>query len=195
MSTPEDLKGLYTDELKDLWSANDQMQRVLKEIAPKTSDPSLKEMLGKSVEGILKHTELLKELLAGQDEKVSKEHCRGMEGLVAEATKHVLEEGPEKVPVLDAIIIAQYQRMSHYGIAGFGTAAAFAAGSGLKADDKKLKAATKDIYESDQSMSDRLPVHHSPRRYRAVLAMSPEPKGETRNPFFTASSHKRLIIA
>ena len=39
MSTPEDLKGLYTDELKDLWSANDQMQRVLKEIAPKTSDP------------------------------------------------------------------------------------------------------------------------------------------------------------
>ncbi len=92
MSTPEDLKGLYTDELKDLWSANDQMQRVLKEIAPKTSDPSLKEMLGKSVEGILKHTELLKELLAGQDEKVSKEHCRGMEGLVAEATKHVLED-------------------------------------------------------------------------------------------------------
>lgn len=83
MSTPEDLKGLYTDELKDLWSANDQMQRVLKEIAPKTSDPSLKEMLGKSVEGILKHTELLKELLAGQDEKVSKEHCRGMEGLPA----------------------------------------------------------------------------------------------------------------
>lgn len=81
MSTPEDLKGLYTDELKDLWSANDQMQRVLKKIAPKTSDPSLKEMLGKSVEGISKHTELLKELLAGQDEKVSKEHCRGMEGL------------------------------------------------------------------------------------------------------------------
>nr|WP_210416148.1 DUF892 family protein [Brevundimonas sp. SGAir0440] len=100
MSTPEDLKGLYTDELKDLWSANDQMQRVLKKIAPKTSDPSLKEMLGKSVEGISKHTELLKELLAGQDEKVSKEHFRGMEGLVAEATKHVIEEGPEKGPVL-----------------------------------------------------------------------------------------------
>ncbi|WGM47221.1 Protein YciF [Brevundimonas sp. NIBR10] len=153
MSTPEDLKDLYTDELKDLWSANDQMQRVLKKIAPKASDPSLKDMLSKSVEGISKHTELLKELLAGQDEKVSKEHCKGMEGLVAEATKHVLEEGPEKGPVLDAMIIAQYQRMSHYGIAGFGTAAAFAAGSGLKADDKKLKAATKDIYESDEYMT------------------------------------------
>ena len=33
---------MATDELKDLWSANDQMQRVLKKIAPKTSDPSLR---------------------------------------------------------------------------------------------------------------------------------------------------------
>ena len=153
MSTPEDLKDLYTDELKDLWSANDQMQRVLKKIAPKASDASLKDMLKKSIEGVNGHTELLKEQIAGQDEKVSKEHCKGMEGLVAEATKHVIEEGPDKGAVLDAIIIAQYQRMSHYGIAGFGTAAAFAAGLGFKADDKKLKAATKDIYESDEYMT------------------------------------------
>ncbi len=26
---PQDLNDLYIDELKDLWSANDQMQRVL----------------------------------------------------------------------------------------------------------------------------------------------------------------------
>ena len=153
MSTPENLKDLYTDELKDLWSANDQMQRVLKKIAPKATDASLKDMLKKSIEGINGHTELLKDLIAGQDEKVSKEHCKGMEGLVAEATKHVIEEGPDKGPVLDAIIIAQYQRMSHYGIAGFGTAAAFASGLGLKADDKKLKAATKDIYDGDEYMT------------------------------------------
>ena len=145
--------NLYTDELKDLWSANDQMQRVLKKIAPKATDASLNAMLNKSIEGITGHTELLKDLIAGQDEKVSKEHCKGMEGLVAEATKHVIEEGPDKGPVLDAIIIAQYQRMSHYGIAGFGTAAAFASGLGLKADDKKLKAATKDIYDGDEYMT------------------------------------------
>jgi len=29
MSTPEDFKDIYTDELKDLWSANDQMARVI----------------------------------------------------------------------------------------------------------------------------------------------------------------------
>ena len=115
--------------------------------------PSLKDMLTKSQEGIAKHTDVLKELIAGQDEKVSKEHCKGMEGLVAEATKHVLEEGPKKGPVLDVLIIAQYQRMTHYGIAGFGTAAAYAKALGLKDDEKKLKVATKEIYGGDEYMT------------------------------------------
>ncbi|RYG56370.1 MAG: ferritin-like domain-containing protein [Alphaproteobacteria bacterium] len=153
MSTPEDLKDIYTDELKDLWSANDQMKRILKKITSKASDPALKEMLAKSQEGIEKHTEVLKELISGQDEKVSKEHCKGMEGLVEEATKHVLEEGPKKGPLLDVLIIAQYQRMTHYGIAGFGTAAAYAEALGLKDDGKKLSEATKEIYGSDEYMT------------------------------------------
>ena len=83
----------------------------------------------------------------------SKEHCKGMEGLVAEATKHVLEEGPAKGSVLDVLIIAQYQRMTHYGIAGFGTAAAYAKALGLKDDNKKLRDATKEIYGGDEYMT------------------------------------------
>ncbi|RYF02340.1 MAG: ferritin-like domain-containing protein [Oxalobacteraceae bacterium] len=153
MSTPEDLKDIYVDEMKDLWSANDQMLKVLKKITTKASDPKLKEMLTASHEGITKHTAVLKELIAGQDEKVSKEHCKGMEGLVTEATKHVLEEGPKKGPLLDVLIIAQYQRMTHYGIAGFGTAAAYAEALSLTDDAKKLNDATKEIYGGDEYMT------------------------------------------
>lgn len=153
MSAPEDLNDLYTDELKDLWSANDQMQRLLKKVASKASDARLKEMLANSQDGIAKHTGVLKELIVGQDEKLSKEHCKGMEGLVTEAKKHIVEEGPKKGPALDAIIIAQYQRMTHYGIAGFGTAASYAKTLGLKDDNAKLRAATKEIYGSDEYMS------------------------------------------
>src|SRR3712207_4001996 len=153
MSTPEDLKDLYIDELKDLWSANDQMQRLLKKVAPKASDEKLKSMLANSLEGIAKHTDVVKELIVAQGEKAEKEHCKGMEGLVAEATKHIIEEGPDKGPVLDAVIIAQYQRMTHYGIAGFGTAAAYAKTLGLKVDNKKLREATKEIYGGDEYMN------------------------------------------
>jgi ferritin-like metal-binding protein YciE len=153
MPAPEDFQEVYTDELKDLWSANDQMGRVLKKITPKANDQALKDMLSSSQEGIAKHTNVLKELIAAHDEKISKEHCKGMEGLVAEATKHVIEEGPKKGPLLDTLIIAQYQRMTHYGIAGFGTAAAYAKALGFKDDEKKLKSATKEIYSGDEYMT------------------------------------------
>ena len=43
---PEDLKDLYIDELKDLWSANDQMQRTLKKIAPKGQRPGAEGNVG-----------------------------------------------------------------------------------------------------------------------------------------------------
>jgi ferritin-like metal-binding protein YciE len=153
MAAPEDLMEIYTDELKDLWSANDQMKKVLKKITTKASDAALKEMLTNSQAGIEKHTDVLKELIAANDEKVSKEHCKGMEGLVAEATKHVLEEGPDKGPLLDVMIIAQYQRMTHYGIAGFGTAAAYAEALGLKADTQNHKDATHDNKGGDEYMT------------------------------------------
>jgi len=96
---------------------------------------------------------MLKELIASSGEKVSKDHCKGMEGLVAEATKHITEEAPKKGSVLDAVIIAQYQRMTHYGIAGFGTASAFAKALELKDDQQALTSAVKDMYGGDGYMS------------------------------------------
>jgi len=154
MSKISGLSDLYIDELKDLWSANDQMIRALKKIAPEATHPKLKAFLTSSQAGIADHTNLLKALIANQDETVSKEHCKGMEGLVSEAVKHTITDAPEKGPVLDASIIAQYQRMTHYGITGFGTVAAFSKALKLMDDHKQLKAAVKDMKGADELMSE-----------------------------------------
>ena len=148
------LKELYVDELKDLWSANDQMARALKKISPRATNAKLKSLLDKSPDGIARHTEMLKTLIEAQGEKVSKEHCKGMEGLVAEAIKHTVDEAPQKGPVLDASIISQYQRMTHYGITGFGTVAAFARALKTAGDSDKLEAAVKDMYKADDLMTE-----------------------------------------
>ncbi len=153
MSMPSNLQELYTDELKDLWSANDQMQRVVQKIADKAASPKLKALLAKSEKGIGDHTSVIKALLSSSDATVAKEHCKGMAGLVDEAKKHILDEAPEKGPLLDAVIIAQYQRMTHYGIAGFGTAAAYAGALGLTDDAEKLHRATQEIYRGDEFAS------------------------------------------
>ena len=154
MSKISSLQELYVDELKDLWSANDQMVRALTKIAPQAQNPKLQSMLKKSQTGIAKHTEILKSIIETQGEKVKKEHCKGMEGLAAEAIKHTVEEAPESGPVLDAAIIAQYQRMTHYGITGFGTVSAFANALKLADDQTKLQSAVKDMYQSDELMTE-----------------------------------------
>ena len=154
MSEISNLSDLYIEELKDLWSANDQMARALKKIGVKATNPKLKQMLEASQKGIAGHTNLLKALIANQDGTVSKEHCRGMEGLVSEAVKHTVEDAPDEGPVLDAAIIAQYQRMTHYGITGFGTLAAFSKALKFEDDNKQLRAAVKDMYRADELMTE-----------------------------------------
>ena len=153
MAKIANLQELYVDELEDLWSANDQMAKALAKIAKHATDGSLKSTLEKSQDGIAGHTELLKSLIEGQGEKLKKEHCKGMEGLAAEAIKHTVDDAPEKGPVLDAAIIAQYQRMTHYGITGFGTVAAFAKALKLDTDAERLSAAVKEIQGADDLVS------------------------------------------
>lgn len=154
MAKIETLQELYVDELKDLWSANDQMKKALKKISPEATNVKLRDMLEGSGEGISTHTDILKSLIEQQGSDVEKEHCKGMEGLVKEAIKHTIDEAPAKGPVLDAAIIAQYQRMTHYGITGFGTVAAFAKALRLKADKERLENAVKEMHGSDDLMSE-----------------------------------------
>lgn len=153
MSAPESLKDVYTDEMKDLWSANDQMTRAVKTMSGKAHDPKLKEMLDESVSGIQKHSEMLKSLLEEAGGEVEKEHCKGMEGLVKEALKHTIKEASEVGELLDVAIISQYQRMSHYGLAGFGSAAAYAGALAMDEHVTKLKGIVADIYKSDKYAS------------------------------------------
>ncbi|TLU72800.1 YciE/YciF ferroxidase family protein [Lichenicoccus roseus] len=153
MSAPESLKEVYTDELKDLWSANDQMTKAIKTLSEKIHDKKLKELFEGSHAGIEGHTATIRSLLEAAGGEVEKEHCKGMEGLVKEALKHGLKEAPEDGDLLDIVLIAQYQRMSHYGVTGFGTAAAYATALGLKDDAKQLKGIVADIYKADEYTS------------------------------------------
>ena len=153
MSTPTSLKEVYTDEIKDLWSANDQMIRVMGTLTEGAHDAKLKKHLTGSVDGIKKHNEMLKELLSSAGAEIEKEHCKGMEGLCKEALKHASQEAPENEDLKDIVIITQYQRMCHYGITGFGSVKAMAKALAMKDDVKKLETIVADIYGSDELTS------------------------------------------
>ena len=153
MSEPSTLTELYQEEMQDLWSANDQMVRAVTQLVGHVHDPKLKQMLEHSVDGIRTHTGTLKGLIEGAGGESRPDHCKGMEGLVAEALKHGIKEAPTVGALQDIEIIAQYQRMSHYGIAGFGSAAAYAKALGRPQDESALKTMVADIYKADQYAS------------------------------------------
>jgi ferritin-like metal-binding protein YciE len=150
---PENLKDIYIEEMRDLWSANDQMHKIMGRFAESAGNAKLKQMFEKAMEGIGRHTDTLKALIEKNGGKTSTEYCRGMEGLVREAKRHALDSSIKDSDVRDALLISQYQRMTHYGLAGFGTAAAYAKALGLTEDEAQLKQATSEIYKGDEVAS------------------------------------------
>lgn len=143
-TAPRTLKELYTADMRDLWSSNDQMREIVQSFSDKATDPKIKQLFEQSVSGIEKHTQALRELVDADEGSPSP----GMQGLVSEATKHALESDlPSELRDLE--MIAQYQRMSHYGLAGFGTVAAYAEALGMTAEADKLKSMVSEIYKGD----------------------------------------------
>lgn len=151
--TMNSLKDLYLNQLQDNYSANKQMAGIVGEFAGAVKNEKLKGMLDKSKSGIAKHNETLKEIIANHGGNPDGEHCKGMEGLVKEGRAHGLEPKFGDPSVQDAAIIAQMQRMSHYGVAGFGTAKAMAEALGLNDEAKKLDQSLGDIYDSDEYLT------------------------------------------
>ncbi len=147
-AAPTNLKEIYTADLRDLWSANDQMQKILQSFSDKATDPKLKELFKKSVDGIARHTNTLR----GMGDMDNASPCPGMQGLVQEATQHALESDL-KPNLRDLEMIAQYQRMSHYGLAGFGTVAAYAKALGMTEQADTLKSIVSEIYQADEYAS------------------------------------------
>lgn len=147
------LKDLYIDQLQDLYSANRQALKATQDLAEASHSDHLRSALVAGAEGIEEGMAQLKSLIESHDANPRGEHCRGMEGLVAEARAHGVEADFSDADVRDASIIAQYQRMTHYGISGYGTVAAFARRLGLEEDAGVLAQCLEDTRGGDKKMT------------------------------------------
>jgi ferritin-like metal-binding protein YciE len=120
----ESLKELLVEELRDLYSAENQLTKALPKVAKSASEPKLK----KAVESHLKETEGHVQRLEKIFEQLGKspkgKTCDGMKGLISETDERIKEGG--EASVLDAGLIADAQRVEHYEIAAYGTARTFA---------------------------------------------------------------------
>ena len=116
----ENLKKLYVDELKDLFSAENQLLKALPKMAKAASSDELRTGFEKHLEQTKVHVQRLEEIFESLDESPKGKKCVGMEGLVKEGSE-VMEEGFEDA-VLDAGLIGAARRVEHYEMAAYGAA-------------------------------------------------------------------------
>lgn len=118
------LEDLYTDMLKDLYSAEKQLVKALPKMAKNAQSPDLQRAFQehlKQTEGQVERIEHIFSELGGSPRG---KKCVGMEGLIEEGNE-LLQEDAEP-DVLDAGLIAAAQKVEHYEIASYGTARTWA---------------------------------------------------------------------
>lgn len=153
MADAATLEDLYLALLADTLSANEQMAEIVGELADEASNPRLSAMLEKTEMAIPEHNDTLRRLIEKRGGAELDEACLGMEGLVDEARENAIDLDTDDGAVRDAAIIHAVQQMSHYGIAGYGTAAAFARALGFEDDAAELSRDTGEIYGADEFLT------------------------------------------
>ena len=118
------LDDLYTDLLKDLYSAEKQLVKALPKMAKNAQSPDLQKAFQEHLRQTEGQVNRIERIFSDRNGSPRGKKCVGMEGLVEEGNE-LLQEDVEP-DVLDAGLIAAAQKVEHYEIAGYGTARAWA---------------------------------------------------------------------
>ena len=148
----KNLKDLFEHQLKDLYSAENQLLKALPKMKDHATDDKLKKAFEKHMKETEGHVKRLEEICKDLDIKPTGETCKAMKGLVNEA-ESFLEEDTEK-DVRDAGLIAEAQRVEHYEISGYGTAVRYAKELGHEDIAKKLHKTLEEEYKTDELLTE-----------------------------------------
>jgi ferritin-like metal-binding protein YciE len=119
------LRDVLLDELRDMYSAENQLVKALPKLAKGAKNPKLKQLFAAHLEETKGQVERLKQVFAELGEKPTGQHCNGMEGVVEEG-KDALEKDEEGAS-FDSGLIGAALRTEHYEIAGYEACIAMAA--------------------------------------------------------------------
>ncbi len=148
----DNLKKLYVDELKDLFSAENQLLKALSKMAKAASSDELRTGFEKHLEQTKIHVQRLEEIFESLDESPKGKKCVGMEGLVKEGSE-VMEAGFEDA-VLDAGLICAARRVEHYEMAAYGAACEIANVLGETQHASLLEKTLAEEKQTDGKLSD-----------------------------------------
>ncbi len=147
----DSLQELFVEELKDLYSAENQILKALPKMVKAATSAELKSGFEKHFEQTKGHVFRLEQICKDLDVKPGGKFCKGAEGLLKEGAELIEEKSvPE---VLDAGLISAAQRVEHYEIAGYGSCVAYAAQLGHTKAVELLEETLTEEKDTDKSLT------------------------------------------
>jgi len=145
------LADLLHEELKDLYSAENQLVKALPKMAKAATNAKLKAGFTSHLEQTKGHVDRLVQAGEILGLKLTGHKCKAMEGLIEEGAEMIEEDAEDAIK--DAGLIGAAQRVEHYEMAGYGTAAALARQLGHKNVVKLLERTLKEEKETDEKLT------------------------------------------
>ncbi len=151
MSKLPTLQSLLVQEIKDLYSAENQLIKALPKMIKAASFGPLKEGLKMHLEETKVHAERLGQIAEVLGVSPKGKVCKAMKGLVEEGAEVIEEEGD---PVIkDLALITAAQKVEHYEISGYGSARALAEALKLDKVVELLQATLDEEKSADKSLT------------------------------------------
>jgi ferritin-like metal-binding protein YciE len=148
----ESLKELYVDQLKDLWSAENQITKALPKMIKASTNAKLKRAFNSHLKQTERHMKRLERIFKEVDESPRGKKCVGMEGIIREGAD-LIKEKPD-ADVLDAGLIAAAQHVEHYEIAGYGSVRTWARQMGEDRQADLLQETLDEEEDTDRLLTD-----------------------------------------
>jgi ferritin-like metal-binding protein YciE len=148
----ESLQDLFVHEIKDLYSAEQQILKALPKMIKEAASDDLRQALEQHLDQTRGHVERLDRVFDELGEAARGQRCKGMEGLIEEGSELLKERAEDSVK--DAGIIAAAQRVEHYEMAAYGTARTFAQTLGHEDAVPLLEETLREEKEADKTLTE-----------------------------------------
>jgi len=146
------LQDLYVDELKDLYSAENQIIKALPKMIKAASHNELKQAFTRHLRETERHVERIEQVCESLGVSPKGKKCVGMEGLLKEGAE-LIKEKPEP-DVLDAGLISAAQHVEHYEMAGYGCVRTYARQLGYESQAEMLQATLDEEGATDKLLTE-----------------------------------------
>ncbi|MCB0099941.1 MAG: ferritin-like domain-containing protein [Caldilineaceae bacterium] len=146
----DSLKKLYIDQLKDIYSAENQLIEALPKMAKAASSSKLQQAFRSHLDETKTHVQRIEKIFKELDYSPRGVKCEAMAGLIKEGEGLIKEDGEPEV--IDAGLIAGAQCVEHYEIARYGTVHKYATMLGYTDAAEMLKTTLNEEYDADNKL-------------------------------------------